>query len=252
MRQRLPPVLIAAVAVAAALWAATMIPQFAASHSIDGHVRRIAQGQSYRLQNLLAMKSNLDATSPPADACWENHLFSNLMIDLSLVDRASVDVAAGDIDARYEAAAQAAKALLRCAPRTAIAWLALYWVEVRNSGLTPRAIELLRAAYSFAPREAWISIRRARSLLPIVDFLPEDMRPQVIGEFRRLVAVGLFDDMAAAIRTVAPERQRKLLESLRDLSMNTRQSFVRALGSNQSAVLDILGLPNKAELRPYF
>jgi hypothetical protein len=108
----------------------------------------------------------------------------------------------------------------------------------------------MRMTYKFAPLEAWIALRRVRSLLPVLRFLPDDLRQKAEIDFRLLVQAGLYKEMAAAFDTLEPAFRYRLLTSLRELPIETRMNFLRLLSAgDEDSLYQILDLPAKRERR---
>jgi hypothetical protein len=173
------------------------------------------------------------------------------MIDLADAgDLFDITVSEG-IDERLAQLETDATQLLRCSPRAAMGWVVLYWVQLQQNGLSNEAGQLLRNSYLFAPREAWISVRRSGLVMPVLQFLPEDLRLHAKVEFKELVSARLYDQAAQIFRRTDRRQRSDILSSLRELPELTRAAFRRALGAeDDSSVSEGLGLPMRPS-RPW-
>lgn len=238
------------VGAAAVVWAAAMLPMFSANFLLDGAARDLVRGKSYSPAGIARLRDRLEA-HPPADRCWVGYLHNRLIIDLA--DASDVWSLAGSegIDERLLRLETDATQLLRCSPRAAIGWIVLYWVEIQRTGLSGHAADFLRNSYRFAPREAWISVRRSGLVMPVLHFLPEDLKSHAMVEFKDLVGARLYDQAAQILRRTDRGQYSEILSVLRGLPELTRAAFRLALDAgDDTSISGMLDLPVRAS-RPW-
>jgi hypothetical protein len=237
-------------AVGAIGWSVSVFPTFIAVAALDSDARGIARGQTFRSDSLERMRVRA-ASADGGTTCWEGLLWDRLMVEMALTDDAIKADKIEVFDERMRELGDAARNLLRCSPRSAVAWFILYWIETRESGLGDHAFDLLRASYHFAPREAWIGVRRTAVLLPVLRFLPDDIAVKATAEFRDLVQARLFAPAAQILRALDETERRAILESLRDLPEDRRLALWRALGGEDVGESTTLALPQRPS-RPWW
>lgn len=121
-------------------------------------------------------------------------------------------------------------------PSDAYLWLMLYWGSNLRSGFEERSLPYLHQSYDLAAMEGWIALRRNKLALAILAQLNESLQEKVVSEFAALVNSGFTDIASANIATVGWAHRGRLLASLSQVDINSRETFARALANDGISV----------------
>ncbi|MBR0851326.1 hypothetical protein JQ543_26515 [Bradyrhizobium diazoefficiens] len=169
---------------------------------------RLVRGETYDIEGLRQM-----ASSPPAGKtrlCDLKRRRSALLIQLRVAalsieraDLSHLDRDVGDV-------AGLGRDLLACSPSDGFAWLALYWAEIHQGGVGPKAWSYLAQSYRFAPHEAWIQLIRAPLVLRTA--IPQELRAPAIADFDDIFRARLYPSAAVIYRSSSERMRTALLD----------------------------------------
>ncbi|RXG85984.1 hypothetical protein [Bradyrhizobium vignae] len=114
-------------------------------------------------------------------------------------------------------------------PADSFLWLKLYSLEVAQNGFDIKNVGYLNQSYETGPREGWIALRRNRLGLAAFPLLGHPMQEKVLLEFAGMVSNGLMEDAAINLAGEGWKEKDRLLESLRDVDLNSRVALSKIL-----------------------
>ncbi len=221
-------------ALCAAAWAATILPTAALVYGVDraakAAVTAVAAtkgGDAQLDMRLATLQRRLTGArrTCPGPLVADRLLLAAARMELALRDD---DLAAQD--ARAIDFAAAARAAVGCAPGEGLAWLDLYWLRLRDEGLSARALAYLRASHRFAPHEAGVALVRNPLEMPVLDRLPSDLRAAALTDLSDLVDAQLPEPAADTIGRLRPERRNALIAGIeRAAGADAYDAFAAAL-----------------------
>ncbi|MBR1133798.1 hypothetical protein [Bradyrhizobium iriomotense] len=186
---------------------------------------RLSRGENYDNEVLERIASRYEDTSGVfCDARQRRNL---LLINLRLLSNHLESGGIGSLDASLQNVTHSAKQLIACSPSESIAWLALYWVEIRAAGFGPTAISYLTQSYHFGPHEIWVQLFRAPLALRAYGFLPDDLKRQTRSDFDDIVGARLFPTAVLMYQAASQATQAVLLEGMCDDPIEVRLIFRR-------------------------
>ncbi|MCK1653208.1 hypothetical protein IVA88_17455 [Bradyrhizobium sp. 149] len=185
----------------------------------------MSRGENYDNEVLARISSRYeDASDVFCDARQRrNLLLINLRILSNYLESGGVD----SLDASLQNVRRSAKQLLACSPSESIAWLALYWVEIRAAGFGPTAVSYLTQSYHFGPHEIWVQLFRAPLALRAYGFLPEDLKRSTRADFDDIIGARLFPTAVLMYQAASQATQTVLLEGMCADPIDVRLVFRR-------------------------
>jgi hypothetical protein len=232
----------------AIVWAMFVLPIFwqqAAPHSV---ATKLLNNDSFKLQSLLyeAQQAEKAAQRP---FCVPTALRSLAILRMFVLNRAIADSDRVLTTASFAPLENAVRETLTCAPADSFMWLTLFWLDSGKYGLDAKNTGYLRLSYVFGPNEGWIVWWRTRLAFLLFDRLPPDLSSEAVDDFVKLVDTGLFySETAEIFKAASPAVQRRIIEQLKTVNLNTRQAFASAL-RDKDVDVDIPGVTGPA--RPW-
>ncbi|WP_049824039.1 hypothetical protein [Bradyrhizobium sp. WSM2254] len=185
----------------------------------------MSRGENYDNEVLVRIASRYeDASDVFCDARQRRNL---LLINLRLLSNYLESGGVDSLDASLQNVRRSAKQLLACSPSESIAWLALYWVEIRAAGFGPTAVSYLTQSYHLGPHEIWVQLFRAPLALRAYGFLPEDLKRQTRADFDDIIGARLFPTAVLMYQAASQATQTVLLEGMCDDPIEVRLVFRR-------------------------
>lgn len=186
---------------------------------------RLSRGENYDNEVLERIASRYeDASIVFCDARQRrNLLLINLRLLSNHLESGSIDA----LDASLQNVTRSAKQLIACSPSESIAWLALYWVEIRAAGFGPTAISYLNQSYRFGPHEIWVQLFRAPLALRAYGFLPDDLKRQTRADFDDIIGARLFPTAVLMYQAASQATRAVLLEGMCTDPVEVRLIFRR-------------------------
>ncbi|WP_051462764.1 hypothetical protein [Bradyrhizobium sp. URHA0013] len=171
---------------------------------------RLARGETYDTDGLRQMASPLPAGE--TSLCDVKRRRSALMIQLRVATSSIEKADLSHLDQDVGAVANLGKELLTCSPSDGFAWLGLYWAEIRQGGVGPKAWSYLAQSYRFAPHEAWIQLIRAPMVLRVGQTIPEPLRPAAVTDFDDIFRARLYPSAALIYKSSSAQMRIALLD----------------------------------------
>lgn len=135
----------------------------------------------------------------------------------------------GELDRDTASAEQELYSALSMAPTDSFLWMLLYSLKTTRDGFGPENIRYLDRSYLSGPNEGWVSLRRNRLALSIFPMMNEVQQNQVIAEFARIVDSDFIDDAEQNLTTGGWAYRDRLLASLREVDISSRQTLAKRL-----------------------
>ena len=171
---------------------------------------RLARGETYDNDGLRRMASS--ALAGEAGLCDVKRRRSALLIQLRVAASSIEKADLSHLDQDVGDVADLGKELLTCSPSDGFAWLGLYWVEIHQSGVGPKAWSYLGQSYRFAPHEAWIQLIRAPLVLRSGQMIPEPLRPSAVTDFDDIFRARLYPSAAVIYKSSSVQMRTALLD----------------------------------------
>jgi hypothetical protein len=223
------------------VWVSGVAPAAVRDNVVLGAGQRIAKEESFLPQAQQRLRQAVDEIEPEL-ACEVATRRAVASIRLREAEQSGTDAAVADFRA-------SAQRLLRCSPREPLFWFALFWFDVAKTGIVPASYPRLLMSYELAPREGWIMRKRSRLLLPLLNTVPDNLKPPILEEFLALLQGGLVEDAVEAFKNSDPTVRERVLPSLVKLPEPTLAAFSRALRED-GIEARVPGMPAR-ELRPW-
>ena len=231
-----------------AYWACATLPSALLATELGGYAGRIAAGETFKKDSLLALRPKLDRAEATPSVRPEIAR-SVALVELRLAEIELQDGATIAGNPQFERAERSVRAGLASNPRDAFLWYALFWLDKTQRGFSPSSARLLAMSYRTGPHEGWIAVHRNRAAVSVLGQLPEPLRKTVVAEFRNLVSASYLDDAASILAGPGwPERD-QLLAGLSALPEEQRLAFSRRL-ENRDLSVAVPGISRKAR-RPW-
>ncbi|MGB9187096.1 MAG: hypothetical protein WCB34_03760 [Methylovirgula sp.] len=212
----------------ACLWGLTTFPIFWSESTIDKIGGRIASGEPFKRESLLALRPQLDALEHRAWPTPESlHNVALIELRLAELELGSGSPIAGN--AQFERAQIAIESALRAVPSDGFMWFALFWLTKTRDGYRQESLPYLRMSYRVAPHEGWIAVRRNRVAVSILSILPADLAETVITEFRNLVSSGFVEPAAEILTGPGWGNRELLLTGLANAPEDARRQLADAI-----------------------
>lgn len=171
---------------------------------------RLTRGETYNTDGLRQMAS--PASADEASLCDVKRRRSALLIQLRVAASSIESADLSNLDQDVGGVANLGKELLECSPSDGFAWLGLYWAEIHQGGVGPKAWSYLVQSYRFAPHEAWIQLIRAPLVLRLGQTLPEPLRPAAVTDFDDIFRARLYPSAALIYRSSSAQMRIALLD----------------------------------------
>ncbi len=126
-------------------------------------------------------------------------------LSIEKADLSHLDQDVGDV-------AGLGKELLACSPSDGLGWLGLYWAEIHQSGVGPKAWSYLAQSYRFAPHEAWIQLIRAPLVLRSGQAIPDALRSSAVSDFNDIFRARLYPSAAVIYKSSSAQMRTALLD----------------------------------------
>jgi hypothetical protein len=170
-------------------WGVATLPSFWRDYGIEKTAQRVILGESFLLDNLVALLPLLDSMELET-ICRPAITHADAIIRLNIAETTLVSNIA-NVDERLLQARSAIIRSLACSPSDSFLWLGLYWVDAVSKGLNEQSLKFLRRSYELGANEGWIIVKRNRAALAIYPSLPPDLAEMVLAEFQKLFEPGL-------------------------------------------------------------
>jgi hypothetical protein len=213
-------------------WGIMQLRVYWRDYSIERIGSRILAGDPYKVETLAQQIPTIDRIKQSA-YCRPAALRSTAIIQLRMLE-----VAASPDDYQYFAERQRSTNLIRrslsCLPADPFLWLALYSVEVTETGIKPDDLNYLRLSYQLGMREGWIALKRNPLAFKVFQQLPPDLQENAVNEFIAMLRDihPEFSEQAAEILIGPAWSERELILShLAGLTDGERRRFAQALHS---------------------
>ncbi|MDD1519190.1 hypothetical protein DAA51_36840 [Bradyrhizobium sp. WBAH10] len=220
---------------AGSLWSFFAFPSFWRAVPARSVIESIIAGQHFKPGVLTSVLVNIDREARQT----LNHPAlerAEALIQLRIAEKTIQSKSLEEPDRELTGAEQRMKLSLCLNPSDAYLWLMLYWGSNLRSGFEERSLPYLHQSYDLAAMEGWIALRRNKLALAILAQLNESLQEKVVSEFAALVNSGFTDIASANIATVGWAHRGRLLASLSQVDINSRETFARALANDGISV----------------
>jgi hypothetical protein len=208
-------------------WGIFVLPQSESPDKFRDIQDRLLRFETFPPATLARIMDGRDAKDLPA--CDTHSQRAMMLMEMSLAGSELRSGLVREFDQRTKSLETRLTRVLSCTPRQSFVWLLAFQLEVLRGNLDEHSFDLLAMSYETSPNEAWISIRRILTTMPLVLIAPEPIRAKVLNEFQILIRYG-FMDMAARAYLSAPEPARSLLQTrIEQLERSKRKAFSDAL-----------------------
>lgn len=225
-------------------WAANVIPVFWSQNIVVSVANAIRAGEAYKPDVLEAIESRVRDRSVTKRPSMMGRLG---MIQLRIAEDSFRTGNVALIDRRLDSLARTIDEIFLVAPNDPFFWLVRFWLDSARSGLRPAYLQFLKMSYDLGPNEAWIALKRNRFSLNIFPILPGDLAELTASEFAKFVRWGLVNEAAQLAGEPGLPVRPFLYERLKDLKIEQRRQFARALYQRE---LDDVLVPGVTPLRP--
>ncbi len=216
------------VAVVGTLWPLAAVPSFWLTAPIREVSLQIMADDRFRPGVLGDMLIRLNANSRPAVV--QPELQSALaLVTLRTAEEALHRKNPDEGDRAMEASEGELRLALQVNPADSFLWLMLYSVVTRRSGFDFDIIGYLDRSYASGPNEGWVVLRRNRLALAIFSLLSKSRQQEVLAEFAALINNGFIEEAAINLTSVGWVERERLLESLKQLDVASREIFAKRL-----------------------
>jgi hypothetical protein len=217
--------ILTAAAICVCVWGVVVYPVFWSSAALDAVSAKIAAGEPFKRDALLALRPAMESLSDRSRVPPES-LRSIALIELRLAEIDLLDGKRIGKDPQFQRARDAIVKSLQAAPSDGFLWFSLFWLLKTRDGFSNGQLDYLRMSYLTAPHEGWIAVRRNATVLPLFPSLPDDLRADVLTEFRSLVDTQPYISQSASILTGPgwPYRD-KLISELENASDEAKQKL---------------------------
>lgn len=185
---------------------------------------RLSRGETYDNEGLRRMAP--PAAAGDASLCdvkrWRSALLIRLRVAGSSIENADISHLDGDVGD----VAHLGKDLLMCSPSDGFAWLGLYWAEIHQAGVGPKAWSYLAQSYRYAPHEAWIQLIRAPLVLRSGQMIPEPLRLSAVTDFDDIFRARLYPSAAVIYKSSSAQMRAALLDQTCRYPSESRAVFL--------------------------
>lgn len=171
---------------------------------------RLGRGETYDAEGLRRMAS--PAAAGEASLCDVKRRRNALLIQLRVASLSIEKADLSRLDKDVGDVAERGKELLACSPSDGFAWLGLYWAELHQGGVGPKAWSDLTQSYRFAPHEGWIQLIRAPLVLRSGSAIPDALRPLAIADFDDIFRARLYPSAAVIYKSASVQMRTALLD----------------------------------------
>ncbi|TFV73711.1 hypothetical protein E4K64_21130 [Bradyrhizobium frederickii] len=233
---------------AGSLWSFFAFPSFWRAVPARSVIESIIAGQHFKPGVLTSVLVNIDreARQTLNHSALER---AEALIKLRIAEKTMQPTSLEESDGELTAAEQKVKLSLCLNPSDAYLWLMLYWGSNLRNGFEERSLRYLDQSYELAAMEGWIALRRNKLALAILARLNEPLQEKVVSEFVAMVRSGFTDSASANLATVGWAHRDRLLASLSQVDINSRETFARALAYDGVSVsvpgVEISGLSRR-------
>ncbi|MBI5128465.1 MAG: hypothetical protein HZA66_03400 [Rhodopseudomonas palustris] len=232
--------------VAAAAWAALLLPGVWNAAPVESAARRILAGDSFKRDATAGLVEQL-ARAPLPALRPASLTRAEAVLQLNLAERALATEA--DAEPRLAAAAAAIDAALAQAPTDAYLWAARYALATSRLGADPAHLPDLVRSYQLGPREGWIALLRHPRGLAVFAQLDPATQQRVVAEFAGLVSAQLTRDAVLALAGLGWPIRDRLLAGLAEVDLEPKQALVKAM-RREGVRIEVPGVPEQEE-RPW-
>jgi hypothetical protein len=212
----------------AIVWGLATFPAARIQSSLSETASRIVDGESYRLESLMALMPQVEAAER-AGLCRAGALHGAAIVRLRVAEEAMAAGRRDLIDNELERLHDTIRASLSCSPADPFLWLILFWVENTRNGFKTENLKFLRLSYALGPNEGWIALKRNHVALSMLGSFPPDLRELTIAEFAKLVDTELYNQAALILTGPGWAARDVLLTRLATLPQRQREGFARVL-----------------------
>ncbi|MCK1485641.1 hypothetical protein IVB25_23850 [Bradyrhizobium sp. 193] len=229
------------------LWSSLVMPSFWLSAPAHDVSDRIISDARFRPGVLGAMLVRLEAVRQPI-IMHPVIAWAKTLVQLRAAEEAVRRERPDEADRQMANAEQMLRSTLSLNPAESFLWMLLYSAETARSGFDLQNVKYLNQSYLSGPNEGWIALRRSHLALSIFPLLSAVQQNQVVSEFARIVDADFIDQAALQLTTVGWLHRDRLLASLEQVDIESRQALSRQL-SNDGFKFKIPGID--AEERPW-
>jgi hypothetical protein len=171
---------------------------------------RLVRGETYDNDGL----RRLAASGPAGEArlCDLKRRRNALLIRLRVAASSIENADLAHLDEDVGEVAGLGRELLACSPSDGFAWLGLYWAEIHQDGVGPKAWSYLAQSYRFAPHEAWIQLIRAPLVLRSGQSIPDELRAPAVADFDDIFRARLYPSAAVIYKSSSAPMRTVLLD----------------------------------------
>jgi hypothetical protein len=229
-------------------WGVIEFPRFWQESSVEHIANRIIGGDPFKVEILARQLVVVDGIEKKV-YCRPAALRSETIIQLRMMELA---ISANDrehFDERSRSLSNRIHNSLLCSPADSFLWLALYWLENIQNGVSAHSLKNLWMSYQSGPNEGWVAIKRNRLALAEYDKLPARIAEEATNEFIGLVESGFYEQTGDLFIGQSSRVRELLLIRLKNVDERHRRAFVRALAAKGEAV-EIPGIEHQGLRKP--
>jgi hypothetical protein len=171
---------------------------------------RLSRGDSYDTDGLRRLISS--DSDHAGRFCDPRRQRAALLIQLRVATDSIQQADLGYLDRDVSGVSNRARELLQCSPTDGLAWLGMYWGEIYQGGMGPKALSYLAQSYHFAPHEALIQLFRAPLALRSIRSLSDALQHAAIIDFDDIFRARLFPSAALIYKSSAADIRTALLD----------------------------------------
>ena len=233
----------------AVAWGAFTLPLFWQEATPGAIAAKIVQGQTYKMY-VLSDEARQAEAAQKHQSCNPAASHNLVVLRLAILNGAIAEANNALVASARGALNDATRTALSCEPTNSFAWLTLFWLNVRQRGLTPEDANYLRLSYALGSNEGGIALWRNKLAVALFERLPVDLSDAALDEFVRLVNTRRLTWEAAAIfERASPVVQSRIVEHLKTANASSRQAFAKIL-SDQGLDVVIPGV-ERPRARPW-
>jgi len=209
------------------VWSLSSLPSFWVAGPADDVASRILVNDSFSPGSLTA--ADLQKNDFRASPQLPKFIRAKALIQVRRAEDEVKSANSNLMDRELVAAVASVRASLALNPADSFLWLMLYSIENDLEGFSPKNLRYLDQSYLTGPREGWIALRRNRFALAIFSLLRDPTKDFVVSEFAGMVRSDLTTEAAINLVTVGWTYRERLLASLADVDLISREALAKKL-----------------------
>jgi hypothetical protein len=206
-------------------WGIVTLPSSWRNLAVEQVSGEILRGVAYTPQSLSVLQPTIDGLENEDGDCEPRALHAAAVISLHLMEQGYVPDQVATLDRRIDAASNAIRRSLGCAPADPFLWMVLYSIETARNGFKPEYLEFIRQSYRLGPHEGWIAVKRNRVVIGIFGLLPPDLAQMALSEFAELVQNRLYEQALDIILGPGWPIHDRLIARLASIAERERTEF---------------------------